>query len=94
MFLVVRPGAAGSVLAPSSDALLVVLVPGRRPGAPSSVLAPRSDALAPSSFLFLVVKPGAPSSVRAPSSDALAPTAWVLLVRLLITLVNELQVNL
>ena len=28
--------------------------------------------LAPSSFLFLVVRPGAPSSVPAPSSDALS----------------------
>ena len=30
-----------------------------------------SDALAPSSFLFLVVRPGATSSVLAPSSDVL-----------------------
>ena len=47
LFLVVRPGATSSVLAPSSDALvtssfLFLVV---RPGATSSVLAPSSDAL-------------------------------------------------
>ena len=38
--------------------MLLVAMPG----------APSSDALAPSSFLFLVVRPGAPNSVLAPSS--------------------------
>ena len=57
LFLVVRPGAPSSVLAPSSDALvtssfLFLVV---RPGAPSSVLRPSSDALVTSSFLLLVV---------------------------------------
>ena len=42
------------------------------PGAPKSVLAPSSDALAPSSFLFLVVRPGAPSSVLAQRLEAVS----------------------
>ena len=41
--------------------LLVVVIPFVTSG----------DALAPSSFLFLVVRPGATNSVLAPSSDAL-----------------------
>ena len=49
LFLVVRPGALSSVLAPSSDArspssFLFLVV---RPGALSSVLAPSSDARSP-----------------------------------------------
>ena len=58
MLLVVRPGAPGGVLAPSSKArsyvrsfLLLVV----RPGAPSSVLAPSSKARSyVRSFLLLV----------------------------------------
>ena len=48
LFLVVRPGASKSFLAPSSDALLPLvasLLQVARPGARRSVLVPSSDAL-------------------------------------------------
>ena len=58
--------ATGSVLATSSDALL--LVARTLLGAPG--IATRSKDVI-SSFLLLVAGPGAPSSALAPSSDAL-----------------------
>ena len=76
LFLVVRPGAPGSVLDPSSDARspyssFFFLVVGQEPLVASLLLVPMPQA--PTGFLFLVVRPGAPSSVLAPSSDARGP---------------------
>ena len=68
LFLVVRPGAPSSVLAPSSDATSCTQQQGQEPLVASLLLVAMPGA--PSSFLFLVVRPGAPSSVLAPSSDA------------------------
>ena len=67
LFLVVRPGAPSSVLAPSSDATSCTQQQGQEPVASLLLVAMPG---APSGFLFLVVRPGAPSSVLAPSSDA------------------------